>query len=149
MKRWIPMMLALLLPLAASAAAGASGVRVLEAWARATPPVAPVAGSYLTVVNDGAQADRLLRVESDIAKRIEIHEMRNDNGVMRMRRIDAGLPLPAHGRLTLGPGGYHLMLFSPTRPLQAGGHFDAILVFEHAGKLPVTFEVRALGTAGH
>jgi hypothetical protein len=130
------------------AVAGPRDVRVLDAWARATPPMATVAGGYLTVANDSAADDRLLRIESKIAKRIEIHEMRNDGGVMRMRQISDGLPLPAHGQLALKPGGYHLMLMGPAHALVAGETFKATLVFEHAGKLPATFTVRALGADG-
>lgn len=124
-------------------------VRVTEAWARATPPMASIAGGYLTLENTGGQPDRLLRVESDIAKAVEIHEMRNDGGIMRMRMMHDGLELPAHGRLTLAPGGYHLMLIGPKRPLVAGEHFNATVVLQRAGKLQVQFEVRGLGAGAH
>lgn len=147
MKQWRMASVALGL-LTMNAIAGQRALHVVDAWARATPAVAPVAGGYLTVTNDGDAPDRLLGVESTIAKRIEIHEMRNDAGVMRMRRITDGLPLPAHGRLELKPGGYHLMLIGPGRALVTGETFKATLVFEHGGRLPATFVVRAMGAGG-
>ena len=147
MKTIVTGLLALMLPLAVLAA-GKGDVRVVDAWARAVPAVAPVAGGFLTVVNMGNSEDRLLRVESPIAKRIEIHEMRNDGGVMRMRQIKDGLTVPAHGQLEFKPGSYHLMLIGPTRALIEGGHFEATLVFQRAGKVKVTFAVRGMGAGG-
>lgn len=144
MKQWAYGIVALCL-LATGAMAGNARVQVREAWARAVPAVAPVAGGFLTVVNDGDVDDRLLRVESDIAQRVEIHQMRNDGGVMRMRALPEGVTVPAHGKLELKPGGYHLMLIKPRRALVEGGHFEATLVFQRAGRVPVRFQVRAMG----
>lgn len=144
MKQWTLGLLALCL-LATGAMAGNAQVQVRDAWTRAVPAVAPVAGGFLTVVNTGNSEDRLLRVESDIAQRVEIHQMRNDGGVMRMRALPEGVAVPARGRLELKPGGYHLMLIKPRRALVEGGHFDATLVFQRAGRVPARFEVRAMG----
>lgn len=132
----------------ALALAATPGVRVVQAWARATPPAAPVAGAYLTVVNDGDRADRLLRVESAVAERVEIHSMRTVGGMMRMREVTEGLVVPAHGRLEIAPGGDHLMLIGPKQPLREGGQFNAVLVFQHAGRIPVRFTVRGMGAGG-
>ncbi|TXI80040.1 MAG: copper chaperone PCu(A)C [Cupriavidus sp.] len=128
--------------------AGKPGMRVENAWTRAVPAVAPVAGGFLTVVNDGGSADRLLRIETDAAQRVEIHQMRNDGGVMRMRALPDGVTVPAHGRVEFKPGGYHLMLIQPKRALAEGGRFDATLVFQRAGRVKATFEVRGMGAGG-
>ena len=141
-------LLALLLAASAGIAAGERGVRVENAWTRAVPAVAPVAGGFLSVVNDGDRADRLLRIETDAAQRVEIHQMRNDGGVMRMRALPDGVIVPAHGRIEFKPGGYHLMLIRPTRALAEGGRFDATLVFQRAGRVTATFEVRGMGAGG-
>lgn len=145
MKQCLKWVAALLLAAVGSVLASSGGLRVEQAWARATPAVAPVAGGFLVIANDGGKDDRLLRVESDIAQRVEIHQMRNDAGVMRMRQITEGLPIAAHGRLVMAPGGYHLMLIQPKRALLEGGHFDATLVFQRAGRVKATFQVRAMG----
>lgn len=139
---------ALLLASAGGIAAGKPGVRVEDAWARATPAVAPVAGGFLTAINDGDTPDVLLGVESDIAQRVEIHEMRMQDGIMRMRRLDA-VPVPAHGKAVLAPGGYHLMFIQPKRALAEGERFEATLVFRRAGKVKTQFAVRALGAGAH
>ena len=180
MKQCSKWVVVLLLAAVGSVMASSGGLRVEQAWARATPAVAPVAGGFLIIANDGGKDDRLLRVESDIAQRVEIHQMRNDAGVMRMRQVDgidvpagapvelkpgglhlmlmelktplkAGdrLPIAAHGRLVMAPGGYHLMLIQPKRALLEGGHFDATLVFQRAGRVKATFQVRAMGAGAH
>ncbi|HRO62250.1 copper chaperone PCu(A)C [Thermomonas sp.] len=137
--------LVLLVLLAGSVlAAPRAGLRIEQAWARATPAVAPVAAGYLVVINDGDTPDRLLRIDSGIARRIEMHRTANENGVMRMRPIEGGAVIPAHGRLEFAPGGNHLMLIGPVRPLVAGETFEATLVFERAGPRKVRFEVRGM-----
>jgi copper(I)-binding protein len=134
---------------AVCSAAGNPGVHVEDAWARATPAVAPVAGGFLTVANDGDQADTLVRVESDIAQRVDIHEMSTDGGMMRMRQLVDGLPVRAHGKVVLAPGGYHLMFIKPSRALAEGEGFEATLVFARAGRVKARFAVRAMGAGAH
>lgn len=118
-----------------------------QAWARATPPSAPVAGGFVTIRNTAKRADRLLSATSPDAKTVEIHEMSMDNGVMRMRRIDDGLPIAPKGTLELKPGGYHLMFIGPKHPFVQGETVTATLRFEQAGTREVRFEVRAMGSA--
>ncbi len=116
------------------------------AWTRATPPGAPVAGGFLTVRNTGRRADRLLSASSPDAERVEIHEMRMDDGMMRMRRIDEGLAIAPNATLELKPGGYHLMFIQPAHPFVAGETITATLRFEHGGTREVRFAVRAPGS---
>ncbi len=119
-------------------------LRISEAWSKATPPNAPVAGGYLSIDNQGDSDDRLLRVESTAARRVEIHEMREQNGVVRMRQLEAGLQLPARATTRLEPGGLHLMFIGPVKPFVEGEQIAATLVFEKAGASPVVFHVKPL-----
>jgi copper(I)-binding protein len=41
------------------------------------------------------------------------------------------------------------MLFGLKQPLKEGEHFSATLLFEKAGRVPVTFTVRGLGAGAH
>ena len=153
MKRSLASLMFLLLsacqpsPQAHQSAPPAAAVTVAGPWLRATPPGAPVAGGFLTLHNGTSADDRLLAVESDAAQHVEIHEMRDEGGVARMREMVDGLPLPAGATAELKPGGQHLMFIQPTRALPAGEKVDATLVFERAGRMPVVFEVRPLGAA--
>jgi copper(I)-binding protein len=112
---------------------------------RATPPGAGVTGGFLTVRNRGAKDDRLLSVSSPAVARIEIHEMRHEDGMMRMRPLRDGLAIPAGATVELTPGGYHLMLFGPTRSFVEGEAVPATARFEKAGKVDITFRVHGLG----
>ena len=131
-----------------AAVAQSEGIAIQEPWVRQPPPSAQVAAGYLRIDNPGAQADRLVAVETDAAGRVEIHEMEEVDGVMRMREVQGGLEVPAAGHVELVPGGYHLMLMEPREGLEAGQQVDATLVFEVAGGVPVTFDVRPTAEAG-
>ncbi len=109
--------------------------------ARATPPHAPVGGGFLTITNGGDEDDRLIAASTPVAGRVEIHEMKMDGDVMRMRPLVDGLPIPAGQTVVLEPGGYHLMLMDLTDALTEGDTFELSLTFEKAGEVTVTVDV--------
>lgn len=123
-------------------------LRVSEPWSRATPKGAPVAGGYLRIRNVGQQADRLLRAESDAARRVELHSMATENGVMRMRPVKDGLEIKAGETVELKPGSFHLMFIEPSRTWQSGERVKAKLSFERAGTVEVEFPIRPIGAQG-
>jgi copper(I)-binding protein len=124
-----------------------TGVKIENAWARATPGMAKNGGAYLTVVNAGKSRDRLVAATADVAKRVEVHTHINDNGIMRMRQVD-GIDLPAGGTIQMKPGGYHVMLIGLHKPLKKGERFPVTLVFEKAGEVKTSVEVRSVGAMG-
>ena len=91
----------------------------MQAWSRATPGGAQVAGGYLTIENKGSQPDRLLSASTNAAKKIEIHEMALDKGIMTIP-IDGGLFIEAGKMVKFEPGGRHLMLIGLAAPLAEG-----------------------------
>ena len=122
----------------------AASVEVTDAWARATMPGQSVAGVYLHVKS--TLRGRIVGIKSGSAKTAEIHSMSQENGVMKMRKLDF-LDLPAGETVALEPRGNHIMLFDIRKPLQAGERIKLTLVIEQDGKkinVPVTAEVRAL-----
>ncbi len=133
---------------AAQPAKATGGIAIEQAWTRATPPNAPVAGGFLTIRNSGDHTDRLVSVTSPDANSVEIHQMTMEDGVMRMRKLGDGLPIDARSVVILKPGGYHLMFIGPKRPIVEGGTVTATLRFEKAGTREVRFDVRALGSSG-
>lgn len=133
---------------AQEAGAQEDGLQVVQAWSRAIPPGAPVAAGFLQLHNGSGGDDRLVTVRSDAAERVEIHEVRHEDGMARMRELADGLPLPAGASVALEPGGYHLMFITPGGGFVAGGSISATLVFEHAGEREVAFEVRTIGATG-
>jgi len=121
-----------------------AAITISNAWIRQPPPGAAVAGAYLRLHNPGTHADRLLNIETGAAERVEIHEMQMAFGMMQMREITGGLPLPAGETTELSPGGLHLMLIAPKLELTAGDEVGMNLTFEHAPAQTVVFQVRSL-----
>ncbi len=121
-------------------------IRIVHPWARATPPGARVgAGGYLTVVNKSSIDDQLIEASSSTIAGIEVHATETVGGVSRMRAIPGGLPIPAGGRVSLGPGGTHLMLVEPKKALVQGELVRSTLRFKRAGTVEVEFVVDAIG----
>ena len=146
------MKLVLKLPLAAlllasASAAHAGDISLEHPWSRATPTGAPVGAGYVTVKNSGAAADKLVAATSDVAGKVEVHEMSMDNGVMKMRPVN-GLEIPAGKSVELKPGGYHIMFMQLKQPLKAGDTIKGVLTFEKAGAVPVEYKVEAMGAGG-
>ncbi len=122
-------------------------IEISQAWSRATPSSAPVAVGFLALTNRGAEADRLLGGSSDVASRVEVHEMSMDGGVMKMRELSDGLEVKPGETRELKPGGYHLMLMGLKRPLKEGDHFNIRLDFAKSGAKDVEFTVGGIGAA--
>jgi len=118
-------------------------LEISSAWARATPPAARTGGVYLTVVNHGSGAERLIAAGSPAAGQAELHTHINDAGVMRMKAVDAILLGPGE-RLSLRPGGLHVMLIDLKAPLREGTSLTLTLTFAGAGT--VTVDVPVLRT---
>ena len=118
---------------------------ISQPWSRATPGGAKVGAGYLTIENKGTSDDTLKSGSSDVAGKVEIHEMAMSDGVMKMRPLANGLTIPAGKSVTLGPGGYHVMFMDLKQPLKQGTPFNATLEFEKAGKVTVSFPVEGVG----
>jgi periplasmic copper chaperone A len=116
-------------------------------WTRATPPTAKAGGGFLTITNKGSTADRLIAARSDASAKVEIHEMKMDGSVMRMRELEKGLEIPPGATVALKPGGYHIMFMELKSPLEKGAKVPVTLVFEKAGSIDVVFPVQEMGAA--
>lgn len=96
---------------------------------------------YVTLTNTGAQADALLSASSDAAQTVELHEVKNDAGVMKMRPV-AKIDVPAGGKIEMKPGGYHVMLRGLKRDLKPGDKVLVTLKFERGGEVRAEAAVR-------
>lgn len=131
-----------------AARAEQTNVAVTQAWIRATPGGARVAGGYLVIENKGPVADKLLSASTAAARKIEIHEMAITDGVMTMRPVEGGLPIAAGSTVKFAPGGLHLMIVGLAAPLLRGDKVPVNLTFEKAGDIAVSFDVQAMGAPG-
>lgn len=112
-----------------------------QAFSRATLPGAPVAGGFLAIANEGSEDDRLIGAASDAAGRMEVHEAVMTDGVMKMRELPDGLPIPAGETVLLKPGGYHVMFMDLRQPLVEGGSVTVKLTFEKAGEVALPLAI--------
>lgn len=132
-------------------------IKVENAWARRAP-MAPPAGHagmggmsgmpttangavYATIRNVGSSDDALISATSSVADNVELHEVKNEAGVMTMRPIDK-LPVPAGGAVEMKPGGYHVMLLGLKRDLNPGDSVPVTLMFHKAGPINVNAAIR-------
>lgn len=106
---------AILLALGASAWAQSAAVDVQGAWARATVQGQKATGAFMKLT--AKENTKLVSASSPVAGVVEIHEMKMEENVMKMRAIPS-LDLPAGKAVELKPGGYHVMLMDLKEPLK-------------------------------
>ena len=133
----------------AVAAAAHAQVEARAAWVRGTVQGQTTAGAYMELTS-GERAS-LLGAESPAARSAELHEMKMEGDVMRMRTVPR-LELPPGKTVELKPGGYHMMLVDLKRPLKKGDLVPIRLKVELSDKtvktIQVMAEVRDLALAG-
>ena len=112
---------------AGSAFAQTAAVKVEGAWARASVPGQKGTGAFMKLTaKDGA---KLVGASSPAAGVTEVHEMKMEGDVMKMRAVPA-LELPAGKPVELKPGGYHVMLLDLKAPLAKDTVVPITLVFK-------------------
>lgn len=136
--------LSLLLSLSAPVLAGdPATIKVEEPWARESPPTVTNGAAYMTLVNTGKEADRLVGASGEVSAAVELHTHLMEDGVMKMRPIKAIEVNPGEPAV-LRPGGLHVMLIGLKKPLVGGQTFPLRLRFEKAGEIPVEVTVRKM-----
>jgi copper(I)-binding protein len=118
----------------------AAQVQVRHAWIRVLPGALPHAG-YATLVNQGDHAVKLVSARSAAYGKVMLHRSVESNGMSHMHAVP-DLPLPAHGKVTLAPGGYHLMLMHAVHPVKPGHTITVTLQFADGSSLDAHFTAR-------
>ena len=116
-------------------------VKVDDPWVRATVAPQKATGAFMQLTS--AKAAKVVAASSPVATMVEIHEMKMDDGVMKMRAVDA-LPLPAGQAVALKPGSYHVMLMGLKQPIKAGETVPLTLTVEAEGGQRSAVEVKAV-----
>jgi len=145
----------------ASGSLYAQNVDVKNAWVRASVQGQKATGAFMQLT--ASQPTTLVGVASPVAGVAEVHEMKMDGDVMRMRALPQGLPLPAGQPVALTPGGYHVMLMDLKATLPKDSTIPLTLTFKDAKGVESTQELTlpvatsapgmpampAAGAAGH
>ena len=124
----IPAAFALLFLSFLSTTMAGAAVDVEAPWVREAPPASTVLAAYMLLNNTGDKPRTITRIDSPDFRDARIHRTVVEDGVAKMLPVEQ-LQLPASGNVTLEPGGLHLMLFDPQRPLRDG---DSIILIIHA-----------------
>ncbi|WP_409018624.1 copper chaperone PCu(A)C [Brevundimonas vesicularis] len=123
-----------------------AAITVTDPWCRPTPNGARVAGCYVTLT--AASDDVLTGIATDLATMPQVHEMKHEDGMMKMAHLEQGLHLPAGEAVVLKPGSNHLMLMGLTTPLVEGQTARLTLQFEKAEDITVEAAIRTPPVVG-
>jgi len=128
-----------------AALAQTAAVKVDGAWARATVQGQKGTGAFMSLT--ASEATRLVGVSSPVAGVAEVHEMKMDGDVMKMRALPS-LELPAGKKVEFKPGGYHVMLMDLKAPLAKDSTVPLTLLFKDAKGVESKLELKLpVGTA--
>jgi len=130
---------------AVAAQAQSPAVKVDDAWVRATVAPQKATGAFMQLT--AAKPVKVIAASSPLASMVEIHEMKMEDGVMKMRAVEA-LPLPAGQAVALKPGSYHVMLMGLKAPIKAGDTVPLTLTVEGEDKQRTAVEIKAEARAG-
>lgn len=117
-------------------------------WARASASMAHAGAAYLVLSTTAQTPDLLIAAAAPIAKRVELHTHLMEDGVMRMREVEAIEVAPGTPTV-LEPGGLHIMLIDLTGPLVEGESFPLTLDFETAEDITVDVTIQSIMATEH
>ncbi|MEM5475323.1 copper chaperone PCu(A)C [Pacificibacter sp. AS14] len=116
-------------------------ITIEDAYARSSGPSAKTGAAFFVIKNTSAEEDRLIGATSDVAKVVELHTHIEEDGIMKMRKVDDGFDVPAMGAHALQRGADHVMFMGLNAPMVQGETFDVTLTFENSGDITITVPV--------
>jgi copper(I)-binding protein len=117
--------------------------QVRDAYVRAVPPGQQTSAAFMHISNPGHQTMALVAAESSVARVVELHTHVQEDGMMKMRRVER-IELPPGTEVVLQPGGLHLMLIGLKQPLAPGDPVDLHLVFDAGQTIDITADTRTI-----
>ena len=125
---------------ALSATSALAQVTVKDPWVRATVPQQTATGAFMQL---SSPADaKLVSASSPVAGVTELHEMKMEKEIMKMRPVKS-IAIPAGKGAELKPGGYHVMLMNLKQQMKEGDTVPITLVVEGKDGKRETVEVKA------
>ncbi|MCD2177441.1 copper chaperone PCu(A)C [Rhizobium sp. C1] len=116
-------------------------LEIVHPASRAMVPGAAVGGGFMEIINHGKSDDTLVSITSPATPDVQLHEMAVTDGVMKMRQLKDGIPVPAGKTVELKKGGLHVMFMNVKTPFKEGDKVPAVLHFQKAGDVKVEFQV--------
>ena len=112
-------------------------------WVRQSPMGAEVAAGFMTITNNGKEADRLVKATASITPTVQLHEMKMQGDVMKMSEVPGGIVIPPGATVELKPKSLHVMFMNLKAPVKEGETITGTLTFEKAGTVDIKYEVKA------
>lgn len=138
MKKTVVTLSALLLSVGAFA-----DIHIENPRSRITAPTVKRGGAFMNIKNDGKTDDVLIAASTPRSSKTELHNTTIDeNGVMKMREMKDGIPVPAGQTVELKPGSLHVMFMDLHEPFVEGQTYPLTLKFKNAGEKTVTVTVK-------
>ena len=137
--KWIAITIATV-ALGMATSASAQTVTVKDGWVRASVPGQSATGAFMSIT--ATENTRLVGVTSPVAGVVEVHEMKMDGGVMKMRAVEGGLEIAAGKTVELKSGGYHVMLMDLKAALPKSSTVPLTLVFKDAKGVESRIELK-------
>ncbi len=121
---------------------------IVHPWSRPVAAGIKTGAAYLSIRNDGKEADRFIGVKTDVCDTADMHATIQDGDVMKMRKLEGGVALQPGTTVKFEPGGMHIMLMGLKQPLNEGSSFPMTLIFEKAGEVPVEVKIENKSVSG-
>jgi len=116
-------------------------INIENAYIKNVPPVSPNSAAFMTIKNNSAVDINLIKVESDLSKVVELHNMILESGIMKMRQVDSIL-IKANSSTELKPGGLHIMLIGLKAPLKKDEKRIFTLTFDNGLTEKIEIQVK-------
>ena len=136
------------LPLVSSASGASNDLIISDAWVRATPPGKMMTAGYASLENLSNEVITITGVSAVAAGHTSLHETRIIRDRSTMRPV-ANLSIEAGERVSLKPGGLHIMLMKLSESLTDGQSIDICLELENNDSLCSAFSVARHRKAAH
>ena len=126
-----------------------NNIVINKPWIKSIYSGQKVTSGYLEIINNGKSDDVLLSIESNFAKNNQIHSMNIQNDVMKMKYLKSGLLIKKKSKISLTPGGYHLMFSDINEELKNKKYLFINLNFKKNGSIKIPFQIKKNNTKGH
>lgn len=123
-------------------------VTVDNPYVRAVPPGQTNTAAFMHLKNDSAEAVSLVSASSSIAANVELHNHTNEDGVMKMRKVEL-VSISANGNASLEPGGYHIMLIGLNKEIASGDMVDLEVKFSDGSSQQLNVPVKKVMAHSH
>lgn len=112
-----------------------------DPWVREAPPNAKVLAGYMSIMNHAKQSATLVGASSPQFEKVELHRTMTEKGMAKMVAQDS-IEIPGGKTVNFEPGGLHIMLINPVKPLKVGDKVELTLKFREGGTMKVSAIVK-------